>query len=381
MNRTQIAEGIRSLNRESLREGWAKVNRENLREGLAYVSRDSIGDGFAWMGSHLKFVGALMKQAQLKTRLERLAGLKGVGVADLYTSLGENGYWSGGYFVPKRTFCAIPSGEKEGGEEGKGKGISGIFEECANPKAGNEIEAHCSMFRPDKNDGYEEMAGRARDLVCLWVSSDPRKVVDDYQPGREQRERSMSEAHLFDDDGKVLGDVVDRAVAGKETEEDEVQLQAILSSDEMPEKEDGGVDEEALKAAAAVPLPVDELEMSPGGTTWKSRIAKPFGAVSMPSFSRPSISMPSVPKASLPSMPSMPSIPTFRMPGRGGQAKSEAVTEREEDASQVPLPEEISAEDAEEAENESMRRVDSVDSGVEVSVYEASKDEQAGKTN
>ncbi|KAH8586761.1 hypothetical protein B0O99DRAFT_643584 [Bisporella sp. PMI_857] len=363
MNRQQIAEGLSKVNKASISEGWSKVNKDNISQGLAYVSRDSIGEGFAWMGGHLKFVGALMKQAQLKTRLERLSQLKGVGVANLYTSLGENGYWTGGYFVPKRTFCAVPV-EKE---------TAMLFEEQANAKAANEIEAHCGMFRPEKNPGYEAMAETARDLVLKWLKVDPRKIVDDYEPPVLQRQRTMSEAQLFDDDGKVRNEE-----RGKEEglSEDEMQLKAILDSSQMPELEDGGVDEAALKAAAAVPLPLETetpLEgEAPAG--WKSRVLKPFSGISMPSVPRPNVSMPSIPRA-----PSV-SMPKFYIPGRGNKEKAntdgataEAVSgpgkaqdsTTQPDATQIPLPvEEL---------NEPLlteERSPSVDSGVIVEVRE-----------
>jgi hypothetical protein len=342
VNRAEIVSSLSKVNKENISQSWSKaVSRENFSQGLAYVSRDSIGEGFAWMGSHLKFVGALMKQAQLKTRLSRLSQLKGVGVVDLYSSLGENEYWNGGYFVPKRTFCAIPT-EKE-------KEMKAIFEEQANPKAGNEIEAHCGMFRADKNPKYEQMAERARDLVVLWAGNDPRRIVDDYRPNLEERKMSISEATLFDDDGKLKNKDAPE-LEGKS--EDEVQLQAILSSSDMPQPEDGGVDEEALKLAAAVPLPADEAESS---STWKSKIMKPFASVSLPTVPRPSI----------------PSIPAFHLPGRGGQKTQEA--DDQEVAAKVPLPVEV---DPEEVENSNMARVDSIDSGVEINIFEVSKDEE-----
>jgi hypothetical protein len=250
MHRDQIRQSLSSINRENL----SKINMqsiksinysENISQGLTYVSRESIGEGFAWMASHLKFVGALMKQAQLTTRLERLSQLKGVGVVNLYTSMGENGYWTGGYFIPKRTFCAVPT-DKE---------ALRLFQEQPNTKSKDEIQAHCSMFRPEKNSEYETMLETARDLVLKWSKHDPRKVVDDYQPNPEQRLRSRSESQLVDDDGKVLKPKIE---AGKGETEDELQLQAIRSNQDMPEAEDGGVDEEALKRATEVPLPADD---------------------------------------------------------------------------------------------------------------------------
>lgn len=271
-NRAEIAEYLSKINKDNISQSWSKVNKESLSEGLLYVSRDSVGEGFAWMSGHLKFVGALMKQAQLQTRLERLSQLKGIGLVNLYTSLGENGYWTGGYFVPKRTFCAVPTGSKDMGK----------FKEQANTKAANEIQAHCGMFKPERNPQYGTMVESARDLILGWLENDPRKVVDDYTPDQLQRSRSSSESQLFDDDGKVKSSAVNSA-HGKP--EDELQLDAILRCQGMPQPEDGGVSDADLKRASEVPLPVD-------APSWRSRvpnprISNPLGSISLPAIRIP----------------------------------------------------------------------------------------------
>lgn len=254
-----VAGGVAAyIHRDAIRSSLSNIKKEdlnpyninykdNVSRGLTYVSKDSIGEGFAWMAGHLKFVGALMKQAQLTTRLERLSQLEGVGVKDLYTSLGENGYWTGGYFVPKRMFCAVPT-EKDA------KAFR-LFQEQPNKEAKSEIEAHCSMFRPERNDGFADMLAVSAELVAEWAKNDPRKIVDEYKPTREQLTRSRSESQVWDDDGKILSP---RLQKEENTSEDEFQLEAILRSQDMPHQADGSVDEEALKKAAEVPLPVDE---------------------------------------------------------------------------------------------------------------------------
>jgi hypothetical protein len=273
MHREAILSSLSKINRENLssinyKESLAKLPnikyKENLSQGLAYVSRESIGEGFAWMASHLKFVGALMKQTQLTTRLERLSQLEGVGLVNVYTSLGENGYWSGGYFVPKRTFCAIPTGKEQ----------SRLFIEQPNPKAVDEIAAHCSMFKPEKNEGYKEMLERSRGLVLQWVKHDPRRVVDEYKPSREQLTRSKSESQLWDDDGVVLTPEGEKD-GEKGEEEDEDQLKAILKSQDMPQPEDGGLDDEVLKMALQAPLPADEEMVKNGDLDQATKVPLP----------------------------------------------------------------------------------------------------------
>jgi len=217
-----------------------------------------------------------MKQTQLTTRLERLSQLKGVGIVNLYTSLGDNEYWSGGYFVPRRTFCAIPPDTDS----------LKLFKEQVNTKATNEIEAHCSMFKPERNPRYDTMLVTASDLVFEWLKNDPRKIIDEYKPNPGQLSRSNSEAHMFNDDGELLTSGVDGA---KVETDDTVQLEAILKCTEMPLPADAGVNDEDLKNAAAIPLPVDEESST---TTWKSRLPglptmPPLKSVSMPKVSIP----------------------------------------------------------------------------------------------
>ncbi|KAF8850879.1 hypothetical protein BDZ45DRAFT_602255, partial [Acephala macrosclerotiorum] len=247
IHRDAILESLRGINRENISSNLSKISYANTKEavtsinyaesisqGLTYVSRESIGEGFAWMAGHLKFVGALMKTTQLTTRLERLSEIEGVGIKCLYTSMGENGVWTGGYFVPKRTFCAIPSPTSTKDEKAKAKAekMRALFVECPDTKAANEIVAHCEMFKKEKNDNYENMLKLSKELIGEWLR------------------RTMSESKVWDDDGKVL-----KPPGG---DSDEGQLEAVLKSDEMPQGEDGGFDEEELKSAASVPLPVDE---------------------------------------------------------------------------------------------------------------------------
>ncbi|KAH8801369.1 hypothetical protein F5884DRAFT_862069 [Xylogone sp. PMI_703] len=325
MHRAEIAESLSKINKESISTSWSKVkagtNRENIYDRLssvpAYVGRESIGEGFAWMAGHLKFVGALMKPAQLRVRLERLSQLKGVGVLNFYTSLGTNDYWTGGYFVPKRTFCAIPSGKGEETAES-------IFKEQPNTKAKDEVAAHCGMFKPETNEAYEDMSMKARDVVVGWIRGEGTgEVIDGYEVTESQRRRSISEAKLWDDDGNIRSEYLEKErnknakVDEKMEDDDELQLQAILNAQDMPEPSDGGIsDEEELKRAAAVPLPIEELgkegmdqiwnEDGSPSKTWREKIGDRFTGISMPD------------------LPSIPSIPSIRIPGRN---KAENVAE------------------------------------------------------
>lgn len=190
-NKDSIRQGLANLNKESLSQGLKYISKDNISQSLSYVSWDSIGAGFAWTAGHLKFVGALMKPTQMKMRLERLNSLEGIGKLDFYTSLGQNGYWTGGYFVPKRTFCAVPP-EKAA--------ESRLFVEQANPKASNEVEAHCSMFQANKNPAYDEMVDAAGRVIVIWANQKGR-VADNYKPNKEQEAQGKAEQEQIDDDG------------------------------------------------------------------------------------------------------------------------------------------------------------------------------------
>lgn len=190
-NKDRIREGLASLNKDSLSQGLKYINKDNLSQSLSYVSWESMGAGFSWISNHLKFVGALMKPTQMKMRLERLNSLEGIGKLDFYTSLGKNGYWTGGYFIPKRTFCAIPPDKAP---------ESKLFIEQPNPKASNEVEAHCNIFNPEKNVAYNEMVDAAGRVVVIWAR-EKGAVIDDYKPDKEQEIQGKVEEEQIDDDG------------------------------------------------------------------------------------------------------------------------------------------------------------------------------------
>lgn len=116
----------------------------------AYAKRDQITAGWSWVGSHLEFVGCLMKGEELRTRVSSLATLNrelGVGWANLYTRLGSkalsrsDGRLVGSLMGNQRTFCNLPSGrdEKVGGRS--------FWKEAVNDAAADEAAAHTSKSR------------------------------------------------------------------------------------------------------------------------------------------------------------------------------------------------------------------------------------------
>ena len=159
------------LSQQSLWGRWGKVAvyggaAAALAGGAAaaYIKRDDISAGFGWVSSHLEFVGALMKAEELRVRLDRAAGIEGVGFANLFTSLGGDRMGTSVMFDGKeRTFCSLPTDESP---------LRKKFFRCVNVSAADEVGAHCSMFEAKTNPAYFELAERARDLICVWVRED-----------------------------------------------------------------------------------------------------------------------------------------------------------------------------------------------------------------
>jgi hypothetical protein len=107
----------------------------------AYMKRDQITEGWSWVGSHLEFVGCLMRGEDLKNRVSGVVKLNrelGVGFANLYTRLGKkaqgrDGSMVGSVIGNQRTFCNLPK-----------KDDMIYFHEAINDTASDETSAHMS---------------------------------------------------------------------------------------------------------------------------------------------------------------------------------------------------------------------------------------------
>jgi hypothetical protein len=341
-HRKQIIEGlssVRNLNRESVVQGYQQ-SVDKLGQGLAYINRGNVGQSFAWLSDHFTFVGALLKQNELNRRLERMTSLNGVAIADMYASMGENGYWSGGYFVPERTFCAIPA---------KDQPAATLFSRHVVEGADDEIQAHMSMFKPDKNKGYELMANEAAKLVVGWFNDetelfdDPKYADAPAEPGEEEAVAKVVEGN--EENIEVLIDE-------KEGTEAETQTGSLgdASQDVIPDESPIDI----AAAASLVPLPDDiEDELAGDGETkkpvedkqaymrylfgiaqqtgtnirsyWPAKLPS-MDSMSMPKVSVPSVSMPTV---SMPSV-SLLSVGMFSKRSSAGvacEAESETAEE------------------------------------------------------
>ncbi|SPQ26219.1 64daac73-d641-40bd-a9fa-fcccd5dead5b [Thermothielavioides terrestris] len=322
MHRRQILEGVRSvrgLTRQDVVQGYQQ-SVDALGQGLAYVNRGNVGASFAWLADHFIFVGALLRQNELGRRPERLAALRGVGVRDVYASLGENGYWSGGYFVPERTFCAVPA---------KDEPAAKLFVRHVVEGAKDEIAAHVNLFKKDKNKEYERLVNDAAKLVVEWFN-DETEIYDD--PKFAEAPPAESE------ETEALAKAVDSESIPRTAEE--------KSTEEIPEEADTEMDDEGVPdespidiaaAAALVPLPddmdggstsggggeegqeADKAEQKKAYLRHLLGVAQQAGSnlrsylpssIELPNVkaAMPSVALPNMPNISVPSMPSMPSM-------------------------------------------------------------------------
>jgi len=325
VHRKQIMEGMRSmrnLNKKSLVDGY-QSSVDALGQGLAYVNRGNVGESFAWLSDHFTFVGALMKQTELNRRLERSAALKGVGIRDFYCSLGENGYWSGGYFVPERTFCAVPE---------KDEPPHALFDRWVVKNADDEIQAHISMFQPQQNSEYDVMTAEAAKWVIKWFESkepvfeDPKFALPEPEPAEEAAIKATDEGVEIEGEEK-LADVAE-AAAQREPEAselpDESPVDIAAAASFVPLPEDGN-DDQALKDMA----PAEKEKATymrhlfgvaqQAGTglkrvsDWSSSFQLPAKMPKIDGISTSSIKMPAMPVLTKPSIPSMPTMPTMPM--------------------------------------------------------------------
>ncbi|KAI1100374.1 hypothetical protein F4804DRAFT_348590 [Jackrogersella minutella] len=319
-NRKQIMDGMRSmrnLNKESVKEGYQQ-SMDTLSQGLAYINRGNVGRSFEYLSDHFTFVGALMKQQELARRLERMAALKGIGIHDFYTSLGENGMWSGGYFVPERTFCAIPNKDHEAYH---------IFSRQVIKKTEDEVQAHMSMFIRDKNEQYEQMMEEASNLVIRWFNDDS-DILDDPKFASPPPPEPVEQPVATTDDGQEIpktDGLIEETEPTRGAEDEEhddndlpdaspLDITAAASVVPLPEGDDDEAEEspeqkEADKARKStymrylmqvaqqagtgvksyVPTRMPEMPQIPSGSSFKSYI--PTQIPQMPNIPRPSVNM------------------------------------------------------------------------------------------
>lgn len=293
---------------------------DTISQGLAYINRGNVGRSFEYLSDHFTFVGTLLKQRELAQRLERMALLKGIGIHDYYTSLGENGMWSGGYFVPERTFCAIPTEDHP---------AYCLFSRRIIKKVDDEVQAHMSMFIRDKNDEYEQMTQEASNLVVRWFTDDS-EIVDDpkfTEPAPEPAEQPVTtttpDGQEIPKTDTILGE--ENSEAPTEGENPTAADADISSSSTIDIPDESPLDITA--AAAAVPLPDDDDEAPSVGNADGSTYMRYLMGIAQQAGTGVRSYVPEMPsgpsfKSFVPrSMPQMPSIPRPSVNLFGGKKK------------------------------------------------------------
>lgn len=184
--------------------------------GAAYLNWNQINQGLTWAGSHLEFVGCLARGAELQRRVEKIVELQkthGTGFANFYGALGEKVTAKtkyAGILGDDRTFCVVPTATRKaesptgskrerpseqpppdakkrktdaGLDDGAAQAqqvhefaedttkSKGHWVKCVNQKANDELQAHTSMFAPDKNPDYQAMLPRATDQIVEWIDT------------------------------------------------------------------------------------------------------------------------------------------------------------------------------------------------------------------
>ncbi|KAK8062858.1 hypothetical protein PG997_014955 [Apiospora hydei] len=315
IHREKIMEGVRNmrnLNKESMKEG-VKEGYQNsvdaLSQGLAYINRGNVGKSFEYLSEHFTFVGSLMKQQELNRRLERMGELKGVGIHNFYCSLGENGVWSGGYFVPERTFCAVPDRDHL---------AHPLFSRQVIRKVEDEVQAHMSMFHPDKNEKYQSMTEEASNYVVRWFNDDS-PIEDDPKFAAPPPPEPIEQPVETDVDGTQVPKTEEIAKAEKVEEGDESKTQA--GGDDGADRGDLPSPLDIAAAASMVPLPDDDdaapatLQTEGGDYDEQKRtyMRYLFGVAQSAGTGLASYvprQMPDMPQ--MPGMPQMPSGPSFK---------------------------------------------------------------------
>ncbi|KFA56207.1 hypothetical protein S40293_00095 [Stachybotrys chartarum IBT 40293] len=322
----QGLQSIRGMNRESLAEGY-RQGLDTIGQGLAYINRGNVGKSFAWLSDHFTFVGALLKQKELSRRLDRLEALKGVGIEDFYASLGENGYWSGGYFVPERTFCAVPEADHPAHR---------LFSRVVLTDQEDEIQAHISLFRPKRHKKYDQMVDKSAQLAKQWFLSEE-QAVDDPRFAERSPEDAAEEAFIEKavgaaDGGEGSLEEVEEKVGGQTAPAD-----ASADKDKLPDESPIDI----AAAASLVPLPGDEGNLSADESAEAEakrtyiqhlfQVAQSAGTEVKGWWPTKAPQMPTM--SNLPTMPAIPSsvssLANVSIPGAGMFSKKKAVPAQE----------------------------------------------------
>ncbi|KLO07920.1 hypothetical protein SCHPADRAFT_894280 [Schizopora paradoxa] len=128
--------------------------------GAAYYKRDDLGLGYKWATDHMKYVGNLWDEQQMKRRVELLFEIEskmGVVFRDFYTILPAKPPQQ----PEPRTFIILPKNASQRDH----------FVPAPNGIAEDEVEAHTGMFQGSTNDSYYTLGLETVKLVREAVMS------------------------------------------------------------------------------------------------------------------------------------------------------------------------------------------------------------------
>ncbi|OBZ76744.1 hypothetical protein A0H81_03690 [Grifola frondosa] len=122
--------------------------------GTALYKREEIGVGYTWITDHMKYVGNLWDEGELRRRVERLGEIEeqmGVVFRTFYTFIPPNPP----SYPDARTFIILP----------KAPSLAVHFVQNQNTLALDEIQAHTGMFDSKTNDGYYDLGLMTAQMV------------------------------------------------------------------------------------------------------------------------------------------------------------------------------------------------------------------------
>jgi len=154
--------------------------------GAAYYKRDDLGLGYTWATDHMKYVGNLWDEQQMKRRVKLLFEIEetmGVVFRDFYTLLPPKPP----QYPEPRTFIILPKGASQRDH----------FIPVQNGVAEDEVEAHTGMFQGSTNDAYYALGLETAKLVRDAVSSSRGPAVLE-EPPAEPAIAPNAEANLID---------------------------------------------------------------------------------------------------------------------------------------------------------------------------------------
>ena len=131
----------------------------------AYFHKDKIGGAYGWVSDHLAFVSHLWDDKALRKRLDQLVLEPRILFHCYYTRLGAGTRTGTGARGERgeRTFVILPPRDAASATS---------FTAMDNDLAGDEVEAHISMFSAKGNARYFDLGLRSANLIALCLENE-----------------------------------------------------------------------------------------------------------------------------------------------------------------------------------------------------------------